>query len=232
MNIAVMIPTYNESQNIVPLITDILSIRPDISIIVVDDNSPDGTSDIVGGLAKSDARINLITRKNEKGRGTAGIRGFKFALEKGYDIILEMDSDYSHHPRYIPVFLEEIKYYDVVIGSRNIEGGKDIGRGFDRQLITKFANMYIRLIMGLDIKDCTSGYRCFRRYVLEGINLDNMISTGPSIVEEILYRCKKMNFAIKEIPVIFEDRKRGESTKDIRQYIDTAWKIFRFRFGF
>jgi len=230
MKTTVMIPTYNERENIKSLINDILSLDNDISVVVVDDNSPDGTSQLVESSFSNNSRVDLICRKDDKGRGTAGIVGFQHALKKGADYIVEMDSDYSHHPKYIPTFLKEIQNFDVVIGSRNIEGGKEAGRSVFREFITWFANVYIRIIMGINIKDCTSGYRCFRRQVLESIGLEKMVSKGPSIVEEILYACHLKKFRIKEIPILFEDRTRGESTKNLCQYIDTAWKTLQFRF--
>ncbi len=230
MKTMVMIPTYNERENINNLINDILSLNNDISVVVVDDNSPDGTSQLVESSFNNNLRVDLICRKNDKGRGTAGIVGFEHALKKGADYIIEMDSDYSHHPKYIPTFLKEIQNSDVVIGSRNVEGGKELGRSGFREFITWFANLYIRIIMLINVKDCTSGYRCFRRRALESIRLEKMVSKGPSIVEEILYACHLKKFRIKEIPIVFEDRTRGDSTKNLCQYIDTAWKTLQFRF--
>ena len=230
MKTMVMIPTYNERENINNLINDILSLNNDISVVVVDDNSPDGTSQLVESSFNNNLRVDLICRKNDKGRGTAGIVGFEHALKKGADYIIEMDSDYSHHPKYIPTFLKEIQNSDVVIGSRNVEGGKELGRSVFREFITWFANVYIRIIMRINVKDCTSGYRCFRRQALESIGLGKMVSKGPSIVEEILYACHLKKFRIKEIPIVFEDRTRGDSTKNLCQYIDTAWKTLQFRF--
>ncbi len=232
MKTFVMIPTYNEGENIEELIGDIFSLPVEkgaLEIVVVDDNSPDGTARLVQEISAKDRRVHLIIRKNEKGRGTAGIMGMLYAIEKGADYIIEMDSDYSHNPRYIPDMIREIEGHDVVIGSRGIKGGGEAGRNIGRQMITKFANFYIRLLMGLKIMDCTSGYRCFRRGVLQSLNLDKMVSVGPSIVEEILYACHLKGYRIKEIPIIFEERKKGKSTKDLKQYIDTMWKILRFR---
>lgn len=232
MKTFVMIPTYNEGENIKGLINDIFSLpleKMALEIVVVDDNSPDGTAGIVQDMSLKDSRIHLIVRKDEKGRGTAGIRGMLYALSKGADYIIEMDSDYSHNPRYIPEIIKEMGEYDVVIGSRGIKGGGEIGRNIARQMITKFANFYIRHVMGLKIRDCTSGYRCFSREAIQSLNLDKMVSVGPSIVEEILYACHLKGYRIKEIPIIFEERRKGKSTKDLKQYIDTMWKIIEFR---
>lgn len=225
----IMIPTYNERENIGPLIQDILKLDSSISMVVVDDDSPDGTSQIVESLKVNQPRVHLLTRKNKKGRGTAGIDGFLYALNEGVDYILEMDSDYSHHPRYIPALIEAMKECDVAIGSRAVAGGRETGRGATRQGITRFANLFIQTVMGLDIKDCTSGFRCFKREVLQSIGLDKMVSVSPAIVEEILYACHLLGYKIKEIPIHFEDRVRGNSTKTFGQYADTMFKIIQFR---
>lgn len=225
----IMIPTYNERENIGSLVQDILKLDSSISMVVVDDDSPDGTSQIVESLKQNQPRVHLITRKNKKGRGTAGIDGFLYALNQGADYILEMDSDYSHHPKYIPALISAMKECDVSIGSRGVAGGGEVGRGVARQVITQFANFFIQSVMGLDIKDCTSGFRCFKREVLLSIGLDQMISVTPAIVEEILYSCHLQGYKIKEIPILFEDRVRGTSTKTLGQYLDTMWKIVEFR---
>ncbi len=226
----VMLPTFNERENIAKLVPEILSINPNISIVVVDDDSPDGTWKLVREMAKDTGRVELIHRTKTKGRGTAGIEGLLHAIRTGVDFVIEMDADYSHHPKYIPDFIAEMEKNDVVIGSRLVHGGKERGRNIIRTAMTWFANNYIRLLMGVNIKDCTSGYRCFKRNVLESIQLDKMVSTGPSIVEEILYACILKGFRIKEVPILFEERAHGETTKTLWQYIDTALKVIRFRF--
>ena len=224
-----MIPTYNERENIASLIKDILELDPSYGVVVVDDDSPDGTSAIVMEMQKNENRVHLITRKSNKGRGTAGIEGLLYAARQDVPYIVEMDADYSHHPRYIPDLIIAMEVCDVAIGSRSIEGGRQIGRGFLRQIITHFANRFIRLIMGVPVQDCTAGFRCFNRKVLQTINLENMVSVGPSIVEEILYACHIRGFKIKEVPILFEDRVKGESTKTFSQYIETMLKIIQFR---
>ncbi len=224
-----MIPTYNEKDNICDLINDILNIDKSIGVVVVDDDSPDGTSEIVESMKRDEPRIHLITRKNEKGRGTAGIKGLLYAVEQGAEYVVEMDADYSHHPKYIPDLLKAMDDYDVSLGSRAIDGGKETGRNFVRIGITQFAGWFIRTVMGVGVKDCTSGFRCFKAEVLKSIGLENMVSVGPSIVEEILYACHLQGFRIKEIPIIFEDRTKGESTKTLGQYIETMLRIAQFR---
>ncbi len=211
MKISIVIPTYNESQNIERLIKKILQLNLNIDIIVVDDDSPDKTWKIVKNLTREFSGVYCIRRCGQKGRGTAGIAGFKYALSLNADYIIEMDADFSHHPSYIPIMLNKIVDYDIVVGSRFSSGGSD-KRGVIRYFITIFANFYIKQILKIDIKDCTSGYRCFKRKVLESIDIDNTISLGPAIVQELLYKAHLMGFKITEIPIEFVDRIRGKST--------------------
>ena len=225
----VMVPTYNESENIASLVKDILELNPSYGVVVVDDDSPDGTSTIVAEMQKNEHRVHLITRKSSKGRGTAGIEGLLYAVRQDVPYIVEMDADYSHHPRHIPDLIVAMEICDVAIGSRSIEGGRTAGRGFLRQTITRFANGFIRLIMGVPVSDCTAGFRCFKRKVLQSINLENMVSSGPSIVEEILYACHIRGFQIMEVPILFEDRVKGKSTKTFFQYAETMLRIIQFR---
>lgn len=211
-----MVPTYNESGNIERLIKEILAQGDDIGIVVVDDDSPDGTWRIVEDYSRRDPRVHLLRRIGRRGRGTAGIEGFQYAVRQGVDFVIEMDADFSHKPSYIPAFLKEMGDCDLLIGSRMVKGGGETGRGPLRRWITKGANLYIRLILGLPYKDSTSGYRVFRREVLEGIGLDDLMSTGPSIVQEVLYKAHRKGFRIKEYPIIFEDRTAGQSTFNTR----------------
>ena len=230
MTVMVTLPTYNEAENISPLIDDILSLRKDIRIVVIDDDSPDGTHRIVREKQESSDRIHLIHRTHEKGRGSAGIAGFKFAVEKKADLVVEMDADYSHHPRFIPALIEGAEKADVVIGSRLVKGGGETGRSFLRTLITHAANFYIRMVLGLNIRDCTTGYRVFRRKVLEDIDLDTLTSNGPAIVQEVLIRCKKKGFSMLEVPILFEERRSGASTFNSRIMLAGLWSVLKFRF--
>ncbi|MCX5914915.1 MAG: polyprenol monophosphomannose synthase [Deltaproteobacteria bacterium] len=212
MKAMAMIPTYNEALNIEPLLREILCQGPDVGAVVVDDNSPDGTAAIVKRLREEDPRVHLILRMNERGRGTAGVAGFKYAVAQGVDFIIEMDADFSHQPSYISSFLGQMDDCDLLIGSRLVEGGGEKGRHFLRKMITRTANAYIRLILGIPVRDCTSGYRVFRRKVLESIELEQLMAVGPPIVEEVLFKVYKRGFRIKEVPYILEERKAGEST--------------------
>ncbi len=207
-----MLPTYNEATNIAPLIEALLALHiPSLHVLVVDDASPDGTAHIVRSLMKKYHQVHLLVRHTDKGRGTAGIAGYKKALEMGADVVCEMDADFSHDPRFLPFLLQRLHSTDIVLGSRAVHGGSDIDRPFFRQILTKLANLYIALLLGLHVKDCNSGYRCFRRYVLESLNLDSLTSKGPAIVQEVLYRAHLKGFSIDEVPITFVERRRGTS---------------------
>jgi len=230
MKTFVVIPTYNESENIGTLISKVLGLHiKDLHILVVDDNSPDGTGDIVEGYSRKDARVILLRRLKKRGRGSAGVDGFKYALERGADYIIEMDGDLSHDPKYIPDFLRTIENYDVILGSRFASGGKDLDRGLKRELITRLAGMYVRTLLKIKIKDVSSGYRCFKRCVFEKIDLDNMVSGGPSIVLEKLYKAISRGFKIKEIPIVFSDRKQGKTKLDYITLLETLVMVLRLR---
>jgi len=232
MKAMAMIPTYNEALNIEPLLREILCQGPDVGAVVVDDNSPDGTATIVERLRKEDPRVHLILRKNERGRGTAGVAGFKYAVAQGVELVIEMDADFSHQPSYIPFFLSQMDDCDLLIASRLVAGGGEKGRHFLRQRITRMANAYIRLILGLPIRDCTSGYRFFRRQVLQAIELDQLMSKGPPIVEEVLYKAYKRGFRIREVPYILEERKAGESTFNRKIMLDALKMMPKIRWKY
>lgn len=229
MKAMAMVPTYNESGNIERLIKEILAQGDDVGVVVVDDDSPDGTWKIVEEYSKRDPRVHLLRRIGRRGRGTAGIEGFQYAVKQGVEFIIEMDADFSHKPSYISSFLKEMKDCDLLIGSRMVKGGGERGRGPLRQLITKGANLYIRLMLGLPYKDATSGFRIFRREVFEAVDLNNLISTGPSILQEILYMAHRKGFRIKEVPIIFEDRTVGQSTFNSKVMRQSLMMIPRIR---
>jgi len=227
MKTFVMIPTYNEKENIKNLINAILNLNiTNLKIVVVDDDSPDGTWKIVKDMAKKEPRVHLLLRTKNKGRGIAGIAGFKYCLKRNADYIIEMDADFSHDPKYIPMLLEKIKTCDVVLGSRFVKGG----RQKIRILITKLANLYIRSVLGLKAKDCNSGYRCFKKDVLKSINLDSIKSKGPDVVQEILYMCHLKNFKICEIPIVFRERKKGKTKLKLKHIFRGYIRIMHLRF--
>lgn len=233
MKAIVILPTYNERETIKPIIEKIFLVKRDIEIIVVDDNSPDGTGLILDSLAKIYPGLEVIHRSGKRGRGSAGILGFKRALEREGDYIIEMDADLSHDPRYIPSFIEEMENADIVIGSRYIKGAGIAERSISRNIISLLANLYIKFTVGISkVKDCTSGFRCFKKEVLESIHLDSLESKGPSIVTEILYRCK--NYNIKEIPIVFKKRAGGKSKfnfQAIRDSISLGLKLRLASYG-
>ena len=232
MRAMAMVPTYNEALNIASLLREILKQGPDIGAVVVDDNSPDGTAAIVEKLRREDPRVHLILRLEERGRGTAGIVGFQYAVAQGVEFVIEMDADFSHQPYYITYFLNQMEDCDLLIGSRLVEGGGERGRHFLRQWITRLANAYIRLILPLPVRDCTSGYRVFRREVLEAIDLDQVMSQGPSVVEEVLYKAYKRGFRIKEVPYILEERKAGESTFNRKIMLNALKMMIKIRWQY
>jgi dolichol-phosphate mannosyltransferase len=212
MKTFVVIPSYNESENIKKLIEAILDLKiKDLEIVVVDDDSPDGTWKIVKEIGEENDAVHLLHRTQDRGRGTAGVAGFKYALSQDADYILEMDADFSHDPKYIPELLEYMGDADLVLGSRGVAGGEDVGRSAIRRAITRMANAYIRLMFGMKVRDCNSGYRCFKREVLEAIDLDSTMSDGPAIVQEWLYKTHLKGFKIKEAPIVFVERQEGES---------------------
>ncbi|MFO7445998.1 MAG: polyprenol monophosphomannose synthase, partial [Ignavibacteriaceae bacterium] len=220
--------TYNELENIGRLIPDILDQHQDVDILIVDDNSPDGTGNFVEQLSKENEKIKLIKRAGKMGLGTAYVAGFRYALKNNYDYIFEMDADYSHDPKEIKNFLTAIKDYDVVIGSRYKDGVNVINWPMSRLLLSYSANIYTRIITGLPINDATAGYKCFRRKVLESIDLEKINSNGYSFQIEMHFKAWKKGFRIGEIPIIFVDREKGMSKmskKIVREAIFMVWKL-------
>jgi len=231
----IIIPTFNELENLPRLIPKVLSQDSGIEVVIVDDNSPDGTAAFIENESKKNNRIHLIKRSSKQGLGTAYITGFKFALQKGYDIIFEMDADFSHDPNEIPKFLEEIKNSDVVLGSRYKNGVNVINWPMRRLLLSWFANIYTRVITGMPLHDATGGFKCFKREVLEAINLDQVRSNGYAFQIEMNFKAWKKGFKLKEIPIIFVDRVKGKSKmskKIVREAVTMVWKLrFKSIFG-
>ncbi len=211
MKILIIIPTYNELENIPTLLPEVLSKNDGINVLIVDDNSPDGTGAFVENEMKKDNRIHLIKRPSKLGLGTAYIAGFKYALQNDFQLVFEMDADFSHDPNEIPKFLKEIENSDLVLGSRYISGVNVINWPMRRLLLSSFANFYTRFITGMPVHDATGGYKCFRREVLEAINLKKVTSNGYAFQIEMTYKAWKKGFKVKEIPIIFVDRVKGNS---------------------
>lgn len=231
MRAAVVLPTYNERENIERIVEAILKANVGIQVVVVDDDSPDGTGQIADDLARRHPGQVHVVHRRVRGRGAAGIAGFKHALAQDVDCIIEMDADFSHDPRYIPQFLEEIRGYDIVIGSRFVKGGKAI-RNPIRRLISGGANLYAQLLLGRGIKDWCGGYKCYRREALESLDFDEFYSNGYSIGMETLYRLTQQGLSYKEIPIMFIDEREGQSKfslKEILSYIRVALLLRRSR---
>lgn len=226
----VITPTYNESQNIKKLITKVLQTLSDIEILIVDDNSPDGTAGIVKELQKNNPRVHLIERPGKMGLGTAYVEGFKYAIANGFDYVFEMDADFSHNPKEIPNFLEKIQDYDLVIGSRYCRGVSVVYWPFRRLLLSYFANLYTRVITGLPLKDATGGFKCYRREVLESINLSEIKSNGYAFQIEMNFKAWKKGFRLCEIPIIFVDRDRGESKMSKNIVYEAAFMVWKLKF--
>lgn len=230
MNGLVIVPTYNERENITQIIPRIL--EHDLHVLVVDDNSPDGTGDLVAEMMAADGRINVLRRPGKLGLGTAYIAGFKRALELGAPFIFEMDADFSHDPRYLPDLLAAAKErYDLAIGSRYIPGGGTTDWGLVRQFISRGGNIYARLILGLPIADATGGYRCYRRAVLEKIDLDAVRSNGYAFQIEMAYRALRHGFKLGEVPIIFPDRRVGKSKMSRRIVVEALINVWKLRLG-
>lgn len=224
----VIIPTYNESENITHIIPEVLKQDEIIDVLIVDDNSPDGTANLVKDLQKESGRIHLLEREGKLGLGSAYIRGFKYALAKGYDYIFEMDADFSHNPQDLTSFLVAIKQADLVIGSRYCKGINVVNWPFKRLLLSFFAAKYVKLITGMPIHDPTGGFKCFRRKVLEEIDLDKIMADGYSFQIEMNYKAWKNGCKIVEIPIVFVERRSGESKMSkaiVREAIFVVWKL-------
>jgi dolichol-phosphate mannosyltransferase len=229
--VVVMIPTYNEAENIQPLVREILAlpVHEEMSVLVVDDNSPDGTGAQAEKLSSADPRVHALIRTKRRGRGAAGIDGFKAALALQPDYVVEMDGDFSHQPRFIPDFLKEIGQCDVVIGSRFVRGGRDADRNLVRKAITFLARNFVRRKFHTPVRDVSSGFRCFTRSILEKVDLDDMISVGPSVVLEILYKLSLLEARICEVPITFIDRKQGKTKLSGLTLLETLMMVLRFK---
>lgn len=229
MKTLIIIPTYNEADNISRLLDSIHSRLPGADILVVDDNSPDGTATVVEGRMKTDPRLSIMKRAGKLGLGSAYIAGFKHALERGYDIVFEMDADFSHNPVYLPTFMEAIKEADLVLGSRYVEGGGVENWPLLRRLISLGGSMYGRLILGAPYRDLTGGFKCFRRKTLEAIDLDGVHSEGYSFQIELTYRVHKKGLRIREIPIVFVDRLGGESKMSWKIFLEAIFRVWQMR---
>lgn len=231
MKILIVIPTYNERDNLPKLLGRLLNVRPDIEILVVDDNSPDGTGKMAEEFSRNNPRVHLLSREKKMGLGPAYLAGFDWGLERGFDLFVEMDADLSHRPRYLPVFFEKIKNCDMVVGSRWMKGGKIANWPYFRVLLSQMAGLYSRIILGVPVHDMTAGYVCYRREVLERIGLNRVHSDGYCFQIEMKYRAIQKGFKICEIPILFTDRKSGNSKISRHIVFEALIKVWWLRFS-
>jgi dolichol-phosphate mannosyltransferase len=224
-----IVPTYNERENIIPLVKAVLAeleeMTPDYTVLVVDDSSPDGTGDLADKLAQESSHVEVLHRPEKQGLGPAYIAGFRRALDAGAGLIVEMDADFSHDPAYIPALLDGARHADLVLGSRYVAGGgvRNWGRG--RQIVSRGGSWYARTMLGIQVADLTGGFKCFRREVLEAIDLDGVRAQGYAFQVELTYRALQMGFRVEEVPIVFTDRRVGHSKMSRRIVLEAAWMV-------
>jgi dolichol-phosphate mannosyltransferase len=226
--ILVLLATYNERDNLAPLLTEIHNVLPSADLLVIDDNSPDGTGRLADELATDNPRLHVLHRPGKLGVGTAILAGMRYALEHDYDLFINMDADFSHPPRYLPALLAGMDNHDVMIGSRYVAGGGSVYWPLRRQLMSRGVNTLVSLLMRLPARDCSGGYRCYRVSKLRQAQLlERVRSRGYSFQEEVLYRCHKAGCTIGETPILFENRRAGKSKVDVHEALRSLAMIFR-----
>jgi dolichol-phosphate mannosyltransferase len=225
-----VLPTYNEAENVAPLVVALLALDLDLHVVVVDDASPDGTADIAEGAARDSARLHVVRREGERGLGTAYLAGFRRAIDAGADAVLTMDCDFSHDPVTIPALVEALDSARVVIGSRYVAGGRIENWGLYRKVLSAAANRFVRALFDLPVRDCTSGFRLYRAEVLQGIPWRRVSSTGYSFLVESLYWAMRQGDArVREVPICFVDRVRGQSKMGAREVFSGVVNLLRLR---
>jgi len=229
MKALVVIPTYNEKENLVPLLKQVFAQGLPVEVLIIDDNSPDGTGAIADEIAAGDSRVHVMHRAGKMGLGSAYVAGFGYALERDYEAVFEMDADFSHNPDSLGEFLRELENADLVVGSRYLHGVTVVNWPISRLILSYSANVYSRVITGSPIKDLTGGFKCFRRGVLEAIDLSRVKSDGYAFQIEMNYKAWRKGFRIKEIPILFVDRSVGESKMSRRIVWEAAWMVWRLR---
>ena len=226
----VCVPTYNERANLPLIVPAILEQDPRLEVLVIDDSSPDGTGELADTLAAESPRVHVLHREAKEGLGRAYLSGFRWALDRGYEFILEMDADFSHDPKFLPLFIEASQQADLVIGSRYKQGVNVINWPISRLLLSLGANQYARMITGLPISDSTGGFKCFRRDVLAAIDFSRVRSNGYAFQIEMSYRAWRKGFRIVEIPIVFTDRVEGQSKMSKRIVREAVWMVWSLRF--
>ena len=226
----VIIPTYNERDNLPKLLPMVLGQDPRLEILIIDDASPDGTGQIADQLASESARIHVLHRKGKLGLGTAYLAGFRWGIERNFDWLFEMDADFSHDPAHLPDFIRALENHDLVLGARYLEGRVTVVNWpIARLLLSYFANVYARFVTGLPVSDSTSGFKAFRRQALQAVNLDRVESEGYAFQIEVSFRAWRKGFTIGEIPIVFADRTLGESKMSKKIIWEAVWKVWKLR---
>jgi dolichol-phosphate mannosyltransferase len=231
----VIVPTYNERENLAPLVKEVRAaldeVAPDHTVLIVDDSSPDGTGEIADELAGTDPRVQVLHRPHKRGLGPAYIAGFQLALEAGARLIVEMDADFSHDPAFLPAMLEAAREADLVVGSRYVEGGGVRNWGRLRRIVSRGGCLYARAVLGIPVNDLTGGFKCFRREVLEAIDLTSVRSQGYAFQVELTYRALQMGFRVKEVPIVFTERREGQSKMTRGIVLEAVWTVPLLRVG-
>jgi dolichol-phosphate mannosyltransferase len=227
----ICLPTYDERENLEAICRAILEAVPSVDILVVDDNSPDGTGELADALAAREPRIKVLHRTGKEGLGKAYLAGFAWALERGYALVMEMDADFSHDPKHLPAMLSAARDADLVLGSRYVPGGGTVSWGLARRLLSRGGSLYARTILGVKIRDLTGGFKCFRREVLEAIDLPSVSCTGYAFQIELTYRAIRRGFRVVEVPIVFADRRVGQSKMSRRIVLEALRKVWAIRFS-
>jgi dolichol-phosphate mannosyltransferase len=231
MRAIVVIPTYNERSNLEELLEKIQQFSADLHVLIVDDNSPDGTGELADELCRRHSdRIFVLHRKEKAGLGTAYVEGFNQVLKSDYEYILQMDADLSHDPAHLPRFFERIQHHDLVVGSRYLQGISVVNWDLKRLILSKLASSYVRFVTGMPFTDATSGYACWRRDALAGVGFDDVGSSGYVFLVEMKYKAYRKGLRVTEVPIIFVERKAGDSKLDWRIFIEAVWRVLRLRF--
>jgi dolichol-phosphate mannosyltransferase len=228
--VLIIVPTYNERENVTEVTERFLAALPEADLLFVDDNSPDGTGDLLDDIAATDPRVNVLHREGKLGLGTAYLDGFRWGLDRGYGYLFEMDADFSHHPKYLPeMYRLAAEGADMVVGSRYVEGGGTVNWGIGRQVISRGGGLYARSVLGVKVRDLTSGFVCYRRGTLERIDLDAVGSNGYSFQIEMKYRVLRQGMTIVETPIVFEDRRVGQSKMSRAIFMEALFMVWKLR---
>ncbi len=227
----ICLPTYDERDNLAPIVAAIHDAVPQVDVLVVDDNSPDGTGAIADGLAARDPRVKVLHRAGKEGLGKAYLAAFAWALERGYGLVLEMDADFSHDPAHLPAILEAARDADLVLGSRYVPGGGTVNWGLGRKIVSRGGSLYARALLGVRVRDLTGGFKCFRREVLEAIELASVECTGYAFQIELTYRALLRGFKVREVPIVFQDRRVGQSKMSKGIVLEAMRKVWSMRFS-